>query len=502
MANTVKARYEKYVEDRRPYLDRAQEASKLTIPSLVPDDGHTSNSTFETPWQSTGSRGVNNLAAKMLLALFPPNSPFFRMKVDEVTLAELEAGTRGDLEKGLTVYERVATDDIEDSKSRSSFYQGFRHLVVAGNVLLFNTKDGKVRMYPLSRYVVKRDAEGNVYEIIATDATVWGALSADFKEIAAQVGAAPGAEDDKEVTIYTVVKRMGNKWEVLQEIEGVIVPGSEGSYPLDANPWIPLRFTAIDGESYGRGLIEELYGDLSALDALSQAITEGSAASAIVRFLVDPNGVTEAADLNESDNGDFVNGREQDISSVQVNKFADLRVALEKTADLKQDLAYAFLMNSSVQRQAERVTAEEVRFMAQELEDALGGIYSVLGEELQLPLVTYRLNRLAAKGKLPKLPKEIKPKIITGLEALGRAAEHQRLRVFVGDMAQTFGPEVAAEYVVVDEYGKRSAAAMNVEPNGLVRSEEQVQQNRQQRARLEAETAAAAHAAKFDTPQE
>ena len=139
--------------------------------------------------------------------------------------------------------------------------------------------------------------------------------------------------------------------------------------------------------------------------------------------------------------------------------------------------------------------------MAQELEDALGGIYSVLGEELQLPLVTYRLNRLAAQGKLPKLPAEIKPKIITGLEALGRAAEHQRLRVFVGDMAQTFGPEVAAEYVIVDEYGKRSAAAMNVEPNGLVRSEEQVQQNRQQRAQQEAQAIADAQAAK-QQPQE
>jgi len=501
MANTVKDRYEKLVADRDPYYDRAQEAALLTIPSLIPEDGHNNNSTFRTPWQSTGARGVNNLAAKMLLALFPPNSPFFRMKVDEVTLAEMDGPTRGDLENGLAVYERVATDDIEDSKSRSSFYQGFRHLVVAGNVLLFNTKAGKVRMYPLSRYVVKRDAEGNVYEIIATDATVWGALGADFKEIAAEAGAAPGHKDDTDVTIYTIVKRMGNKWEVMQEIEGVIVPGSEGTYPIDANPWIPLRFTAIDGESYGRGLIEELYGDLSALDALSQAITEGAAASAIVRFLVDPNGVTEAKDLNESDNGDFVNGREQDISSVQVNKFADLRVALEKSNDLKQDLAYAFLMNSSVQRNAERVTAEEVRFMAQELEDALGGIYSVLGEELQLPLVTYRLNRLAAQGKLPKLPAEIKPKIITGLEALGRAAEHQRLRVFVGDVAQTFGPEVAAEYIIVDEYGKRSAAAMNVEPNGLVRSEEQVQQNRQQRAQQEAQAIADAQAAK-QQPQE
>ncbi|WP_416142518.1 portal protein [Escherichia coli] len=43
--------------------------------------------------------------------------------------------------------------------------------------------------------------------------------------------------------------------------------------------------------------------------------------------------------------------------------------------------------NSAVQRTGERVTAEEIRYVASELEDTLGGVYSILSQELQLPLV-------------------------------------------------------------------------------------------------------------------
>ena len=42
----------------------------------------------------------------------------------------------------------------------------------------------------------------------------------------------------------------------------------------------------VDGESYGRGRVEEFIGDLKSLEALSQALVEGSAAAAKVVFTV------------------------------------------------------------------------------------------------------------------------------------------------------------------------------------------------------------------------
>lgn len=503
MANgALKNRYEKLRQDRNPYLTRARTAAKLTIPALIPEEGHNKTQSFDTPWQSIGSKGTNNLGSKMLLSLFPPNSPIFRMKVDEADLAQLDAGTRGDVDKALAGYERVVTSDMENSLSRASLFQGFKHLIIAGNALLHDDpKTGAVRLYPLSRYVVKRDANGNVYDIICVDYTTWGALSSDVVQAIVAAGGGTGKTEDADVAMYTGIRKQGDRWYVMQEIEGVIVPGSDGEYPIDSLPWIPLRMIAVDGESYGRSFIEEIYGDLNTVDSLTQAISEGSTAGAVVKFLVDPNGVTDVDDIVETENGGFCTGREQDISVLQVGKFADLRVAKEVLSELKADLSYAFLMHSAVQRQAERVTAEEIRFMAQELEDALGGIYSVLAQELQLPLVKSRIKTLQSTGKLPKLPKSVKPGIITGLEALGRSHEQARLRGYVAEAGQMFGPEVIAEYMVVDEYLKRSGAAWNVETTGLVRADQDVQQRRQERAQQEAEAQAQAQAAAQPTQQ-
>ncbi|WP_416142558.1 portal protein, partial [Escherichia coli] len=81
-------------------------------------------------------------------------------------------------------------------------------------------------------------------------------------------------------------------------------------------------------------------------------------------------------------------------------------------------LSYAFMLNSAVQRTGVRVTAEEIRYVASELEDTLGGVYSILSQELQLPLVRVLLKQLQATQQIPELPKEaVEPTISTGLEA-------------------------------------------------------------------------------------
>ncbi len=67
--------------------------------------------------------------------------------------------------------------------------------------------------------------------------------------------------------------------------------------PVDANPWLVLRFNHVDGEVYGRGRVEEFLGDLKSLEALSQAMVEGSAAAAKIVFTVNPSSTTKPSTL-------------------------------------------------------------------------------------------------------------------------------------------------------------------------------------------------------------
>jgi len=241
-----------------------------------------------------------------------------------------------------------------------------------------------------------------------------------------------------------------------------------------------LRWSAIDGEDYGRSYVEEYLGDLISLEGLSKAIVEASAVAAKIVYLLNPNGVTRLKDLTKAESGDVILGKQDDVTSLQTDKQADMRIAYEAAKTISDRLSFAFLMHSSVQRDAERVTAEEVRYMASELEDALGGVYSILSQEFQLPLVNRLIDRMTKAKKLPALPKGVvKPAIVTGLEALGRGHDLNKYLTMLKAL-QPLGPEVLARHMNPGDFISRIATSLGIDAAGLVKSDEQIAQETQQ----------------------
>lgn len=484
----VAARYSRYESIRSPYLQRAREAAQLTIPTLVPPIGHSNGGyKFPTPYQALGARGVNNLASKLLLALLPPNASFFRLSIDDFELVKLtkQRGMRAKVEEAFGQIERSVILQIETSAARVKVFEALKLLIVSGNVLLFVMPDSTIRVFPLSRYVVKRDPVGNVLEIITKE---------DLSPLAIppEVRMACGVDADEDnpdnhIPLFTYVYREedGNRFSIYQELNGKVVPGSEGFYPIDETPWIPLRFAAVENEDYGRGYVEEYIGDLKSLEGLSKAMLEAAAAASKVLYLLKPNATTNKKKLVEAPNGAVIEGNLDDIGILQLDKYGDFRVAFEQSQELTKRLSFAFMLNTSVQRNGERVTAEEIRYMAGELEDALGGVYSILSQEFQLPLVRVLMKQMSSKGKLPQLPKDlVKPMVTTGLEALGRGHDLNKLTQFIQQLAP-LGPEVIAQYMNVGDYISRVGTSLGIDTEGLVKSEDQIAQERQQAALMQ-----------------
>ena len=150
-------------------------------------------------------------------------------------------------------------------------------------------------------------------------------------------------------------------------------------------------------------------------------------------------------------------------------------------AEIKDRLSQAFLLQSGVVRNAERVTAEEIRMLSQELESSLGGLYSLLSNELQLPMINRLLDMMKSQKRIPTLPKDIvNPVIITGVEALGRGNDLQKLDLFLQGASQVVGPQAVAEFLNVEEYFARRATALGIKTAGLVKSKEDLQAEKQQ----------------------
>ena len=476
--------YENMAADRESFLSRARSCAELTIPTLMPPEGHTGTTQFTTPFQSVGARGVNNLASKLLMTLLPPNQSFFRLTIDDFDLTELGGDARGKAEEALARIERSATQEVESKAIRVPTFEALKQLIVSGNVLVHMPPKSGMKVFRLDRYVIQRDTMGNLLKIIVKETIAYDALPKEVLEALMENPEYQVDTNKKECDIYTCIRRVGKKFEVHQEVHNIMIPSTKGSYTEDKLPWMALRFIAIDGQDYGRSFCEEIVGDLKSLESLTAAIVEGSAASAKLLFMVRPNGTTKARSIADAPNGAIISGAAEDVTTLQAQKFNDFRVAQETMNTISERLAYSFLLNSSVQRQAERVTAEEVRYMAQELETALGGIYSVLSQEFQVPLVNLLLSKMQKEGKMPKFPKDtLKPQIVTGLEALGRGQDLNKLNQFLS-MLQPLGAEVIASELNISDYLDRLGASLGIDTQGLVKSEEQKMQEQQQQQEM------------------
>ena len=80
---------------------------------------------------------------------------------------------------------------------------------------------------------------------------------------------------------------------------------------------------------------------------------------------------------------------------------------------------------------------------------------------------------------MPKMPKDsVKPQIVTGLEALGRGQDLNKLSQFLSFL-QPLGPEIISQNLNVEDYIDRLGASLGIDTGGLVKSAEQKAQEQQ-----------------------
>ena len=488
---TARERYNELTSNRSQFLSTAVECSELTLPYLISEDLTTNpnHRRLTTPWQSVGAKAVVTLAAKLMLALLPPQTTFFKLQVRDDKLGEeIPAEVRSELDLSFSKIERMIMDYIAASSDRVVVHQALKHLIVGGNALIYMGKDG-LKNFPLNRYVVNRDGDGNVLEIVTKELISRKVLGDELPEQQPNSVVEEGATslDGDDVEVYTCVKldEKSGRWVWYQEIDGLIVEGSRSTAPKKASPWLVLRFNTVDGEEYGRGRVEEFIGDLKSLEGLSQALVEGSAAAAKVVFLVSPSSTTKPKTIAEAGNGAIVQGRPEDVAVIQVGKTADFTTAANMAQQIERRIAEAFMQLNV--RQSERTTAEEVRLTQLELEQQLGGLFSLLTVEFLIPYLNRILLVLQRSNQIPKIPKEyVRPTIVAGVNALGRGQDREALTTFIQTIAQTLGPDALLKYVDPSEAIKRLAAAQGIDVLQLIKTQEELQQEMQEQQAAQA----------------
>jgi len=481
----LKSEYNKMSAKNESMVTRAERYAGWTIPTIFPEDV-VADEEFQNDYQSVGAQAVNNLANKIMMALFQPSRPFFRLTLTPEQEEEVLAANVGldsaKIEEALAEGERGSMRELEKINARVTMTDCIMQLIVAGNSLLYMPMDETMQSYSIRDYVIDRDLRGNMVKTILRETKAVTSLSDEMATIAAENGIGL----DGEVTLYTGIQKVGrDHYVVWQELESLCYCHKRiGHYTKDELPWIPLTWALARNKDYGTGLVEMYAGDFHTLSTLAESILDYTTILTDVKVLVDPTGMTDVRKINEAASGDYVHGREEDLFVHSANVTASADFLTNQFNQVERRIAAAFLLNTSVTRDAERVTAEEIRMQAQELESSYGGVYSRLATELQLPLAKRLISKFDAVFK------DIEPVIVTGLESLSRNSELDRTRAFFSDLVSL--ADVPEEVAVRIDYNKlitMLGAGHGIDYKDLLKDEKQVKADQAERAKQEAEAA-------------
>lgn len=507
-ATTAADRYSALKQNRKDAETRAKRCARVTLPRLWIDDGAKTRQ-VGSAYVDTGPKCVNSLAAKVLLAWLPPNAGMFKLSPDALQaeqMAEQAGVAASELELALAEVERAVINDIETDGTRTVLSEAAKHAIVSGNFLVYDPDEGRPKLYPLTSFVVDRDGLGNVLEIITHDKIAPAMLpeqirAAVMQKLAEESSGADRKNDD--VDLYTWIKRTedGSQWEAVQEVAGYEVPETFDTYPIDACPWIPVAVPRSAVEDYGEGMVFDYVGAFESLEALRKSVRKGAAALAKILLFLNPTSPIKEKQLTQAESGSVIRGNANEVTTLQLQKTVDLNFVRQEADALQQSLELIFGVRSAVQRPGERVTAYEIRVLSQELEDSLGGFYSLTAEDLLLPLVRRRLDKMQRQGRLPQLPKElIKPRITVGMAALGRGHDMTKLMEFGQAFIQMVGEQEARRRLNSGEAGARLAAAADITLKGLLRTDEELAAEQQDNALQEGMVRAAPNIANAMTP--
>ncbi|SFZ81673.1 Bacteriophage head to tail connecting protein [Devosia enhydra] len=446
----AKTRYQALAVLRDPFLRRARLASSLTIPSLIPPEGHNGMSDLPQPNQGLGARLIVHLASYFTSALLPPGRNLFRLGVTPaVLLKSPNNAAPPDLELKLGQIEKIPHNEIALRDWRSPTTVSLQHLIVGGNVLEQMLPDNRIITHPLDRFVVVRDPAGNLIEFIIEQLLDPASLPDQLKALV-PAGSTDAAAGNVRLHLYTWGVLKDGQWDVHQELEDQTVPNSAGVYEAKYLPFFALRWTAVAGESYGRGKVEDHIADLITFDGLSKAMRDGAAMASRNIIMLRPGaagGVNLRRKVSGANNGDIITGNPEDVNMLQFTNLTGMQIVQVELESLRRELGAAFMLTSAGVRNAERVTAEEVRRVGQELDSVQGGAFSALSGAMLRARVDRLIYQMRNNRQLPEWDDTvIDTTILTGLEALGREAETANVAQALG-LLQGYPPEAYQDYV-------------------------------------------------------
>lgn len=424
--HSYEALFNKYRDDSA--ILRMEKYALWSLPTLFadPDLRSGKQQPVERDYQSVGAILTNSLASKLSQLLFPSNQSFFRLssKVNTAVMANSLSVPESALSSAMAQLENEAYPRMFLRSSYAQVVQAMKLLIVTGNALMYRDSDRtNIHTYSLRNFSLLRDGTGKVLDIVLCERTTVSQVPAEAKAHFS------GRQEYDCLKLYTRIKRekgtVTDIFVVTQQIEDFNLSTRE-EYPEAVNPYIPVAWNLVSNENYGRGLVEDYAGDFAKLSELSEALALYEIEACRVLNMAKPGSGADIDSMADAESGQWVSGDPTAVGAYEGGNAQKIEVMLADLASVFQRLAPAFMYGGNT-RDAERVTAEEIRQQAEEANTTFGGTYSSLADSMHIPLAHILCNEVNPQFVQEVVRGGLTLTVLTGVAALGRSSDVNKL---------------------------------------------------------------------------
>lgn len=473
--------YDNMVASRQPYLNQAEDVSKISLPDLnVTGQQFTKKPTstadlqaVSRPYSNTAAHAIGRLATTLQSLVIPPSTNWFMLDIPTETKLQLQvAEAKGGLQpgtiEGIQSLARQAETMVLEKMAELDLYgkvgDAFRRLLVEGQVLFHVTKDF-IRVVPLRCFTVER-FNGNIIKVC---------IKEEY------------SKDGEDYDLYTLVNYETGK--VYQQRST-----QRDAKLIAANPkqYIVASSMVRDYEDYATSFATIYYPTIYSINFLSRHIHELAHWCAKNIIAVSPGLNMTVQEFKEKlARGDNVfscpitpDGRLEGIGFLSAQtKLSDLAALTNELMRQEEMLARAFSLGITSQVRdlsgRERVTAQEILARSMEVDADAQSHAATLMSTFQRPLVDAFLTVLGVQLKMPDGSDTVKPIILAGANLLARTVKVNQLLTSISTIAQ-LNPEfvrqlnVQALFMeVAQAQGYQSAERFLLPPEAMMPQQQQ-----------------------------
>ncbi len=488
-------------------LNIARRCAALTKPSACPTARKKKDAALPMNFQAIGGRGVNNLEGLVYMALFGGDGPFFELTpaVDIRYDTSISPEDMNFILDDLFRRELMAISLLESvnftdrTNRRQQAFQVNKRAVVSqfittGDALERMNADYSISVFQRAKYVTDRDTTGNVnWHITEEDIDPLSMSDEDYAAAGFKSNEFADTLPSERMKVMHTFPEWNPKskvWVIKQEVNGHVINTTED----EVTPFFSTPFMLEAGDNYGHGLVEQNLGDLSSLDALMEKLLDFAAAFSKVTPVIDINEMTLTAKHLEKPSGvplraRVVDGRVVSVGWLKPDNAPQFNMVAAHAKFLTGELGKAFLIESAVTPQKERVTKAQVDRVQFELEGTLSG-YGPVATTQHVQTIRRTLWQMGRDMFVtPVDEKYIEIRVKSGTATLQR--DRQRAKLFNLPQFIQMLPEKAQRKIDFGVLLDTAVRLSGLDVPGLIRSDEvvaaEIQAEQQQAVQMEAQ---------------